>query len=403
MNINEKFKLLGVENAPGQEGCINSSNLDIRGLKIPGIPVDFSHGDVDAFPPIPGSLDLFVHGFQKGSKQAYTKYRGSSESLSYLSEKLTAFFHIKICEENIIITPGTQGALFLSVGSLISPGDKIAIVSPDYFANQKLAEFFDAEIIPVHMEYLTDCQKSGINLEELKMAFEKGAKVFLFSNPNNPTGAVYSFQEISEIAAIAKQYDVTIIVDELYSRQIFKEKIYTHLCAMKNCPENVITIIGPSKTESLSGFRLGVAVGPRSIINRMEKLQAIVSLRAPGYSQAVLKCWFSEPRGFMENRIKQHQFIRDNIVDLFKSVPGVSIRSTDGGSYVFPTIPDLDVDILTFVKIVKYLADVTVTPGTEFGRQYVHSIRLNFSQNPDAAIAAVKRIIEVLERYRSKK
>ena len=80
-----------------------------------------------------------------------------------------------------------------------------------------------------------------------------------------------------------------MIADELYSRLLYSDQTYTHICAAGIAPDKVVTILGPSKTESLSGYRLGIAFGAAHLIERAEKLQAIVSLRAPGYSQAVLQ------------------------------------------------------------------------------------------------------------------
>ncbi|MGR7911437.1 pyridoxal phosphate-dependent aminotransferase [Lysinibacillus capsici] len=267
-----------------------------------GIPVDFSHGDVDAFELIPGSLEVFNEGVHIGGRQAYTEYRGSKEIREELATKLSNFIGAEInADNNLIITPGTQGALFLAMGSTISRGDKVAIVEPDYFANRKLVEFFEGEIVPIQLDFFESVEKAGLNLSQLEEAFKAGVKLFLFSNPNNPTGVVYSEEEILRIANLAKEYEATLIVDELYSRQIFDNRTYTHLHAQKIVSsENLITIMGPSKTESLSGYRLGVAFGSAKIIDRMEKLQAIVSLRAAGYSQSVLKSWFSEPNGWME-------------------------------------------------------------------------------------------------------
>ena len=108
---------------------------------------------------------------------------------------------------------------------------------------------------------------------------------------------------------------------------------------MAERPDNMVTIIGPSKTESLSGFRLGAAFGNKDIILRMEKLQAIVSLRAAGYSQAGLGQWFNEPEGFMAERILAHQKIRDDLMERLMKVDGVSARKTEGGSYLFVKLP----------------------------------------------------------------
>ncbi len=399
--IEEKFAKLGVDNAPGQEILQQAVKLELKGENIPGRPVDFSHGDVDAFPPIPGALEEFIAGVKRGAVQAYTEYRGGGESRADVAKKLAAFAGVKICPDSqIIITPGTQGALFLAMGATVGRGDKVAIVQPDYFANRKLTEFFDGEMLPVGLDYMGAKDRAGIDLEQLEGAFKAGAKLFLFSNPNNPAGVVYTATEMLEIASLAKKYDVTVIADELYSRQIYDGRKYTHFCALDVDQDKVITIIGPSKMESVSGYRLGVAFGSPALIDRMEKLQAIVSLRAAGYCQAVLKNWFNEPAGWVEDRIARHQEIRDELLGMFRAVDGVAVRATEAGSYLFPRLPKMSVPLQDFIKILRAQAGVTVTPGTEFGPQFTDSFRLNFSQDRQAAADAIRRVIELIGRYR---
>ena len=344
--LDEKFQKLGVDNAPGQEVRRKDDACGLRGEKIAGRAVDFSHGDVDAHEPIPGSRELFDEAYRMGGCQAYTEYRGSLNIREYLAAKVSAFTGKKVDAENLIIAPGTQGALFLAMGSLVGRGDKVAIVEPDYF------------------------------------------------------GVIYSADEIKEIARLAQQYHVTVIADQLYSRQIFDGRRYTHLCNENIDSENIVTVMGPSKTESLSGFRLGIAFGAPRIISRMEKLQAIVSLRAAGYNQAVAKNWFSEPDGWMEKRVSDHQEIRDALLKKLAAIPGIEARPTEGGSYLFVKLPPLEVSIGEFVKALRLLADVTVTPGTEFGPQFTDSFRINFSQDKKAACDAIERIGAVAERYR---
>ena len=401
MTIQEKFERLGIDNAPGQEALQAAQALELRCGKLDGAPVDFSHGDVDAHVPTPGSFEVFAAGVEEGGAQAYTPYRGRKEILAHVAASLSAFTGAAIDPaQNVILTPGTQGALFLAMGANIMPGDKVAIVEPDYFANRKMVEFFGGEMVPIPMRYEAVRSGAGIDLDALERAFQAGATLFLFSNPNNPVGCVYSYDEITAIAAMAKRYGATLLVDELYSRQVYPGVPYTHLCAQKEIPENLITIIGPSKTESLSGYRLGVAFGTAEIIERMEKLQAIMALRCSGYNQAVFKTWFNEPEGWMAARVAAHQEIRDAILAQLEGVPGVFARPTEGGSYLFVTIPELDVSLHQFIRILRELAAVTVTPGTEFGPQFLHHFRINFSQDKDKAVAAIQRFLTVLELYR---
>ena len=401
--LTEKFRKLGTDNAPGQEvrhGNLRQT-LTLKGDDLPGTPVDFSHGDVDAFTPIPDSFNVFAAGVERGGAQAYTEYRGSLEIREELAKRLAVFTGAPIRgDEDMIITSGTQGALFLAVACTVARGTKVAIVQPDYFANRKLVEFFDGEMVPVQMDYLPAEGKANLDLSELENAFKAGVKVFLFSNPNNPAGVIYSSQEIRSIAELAEKYGVTVIVDQLYSRLLYAGQTYTHLRAQAIDQENVITILGPSKTESLSGYRLGVAFGSPTLISRMEKLQAIVSLRAAGYNQAVLMTWFAEPEGWMTERIAQHEAIRDDLLTRLRSVEGLQVRAPEAGSYLFPQLPQLEVSPGDFVHALRLQAGVTVTPGTEFSPHAGQSIRFNFSQNHKEAVRAVERTVEMINRYR---
>ena len=404
--INERFAKLGTDHAPGQEVRQSEAagDADLRGETLPGTPVDFSHGDVndDAFPPTPGALEEFVAGVHRGGSQAYTEYRGGAELRDSVAERLAAFTGRPVSgADELIITPGTQGALFLALGATVNPGDRVAIVRPDYFANRKLVEFLGGVVVPVRMDYLSRTDGAGLDLAGLEEAFRSGVRTFLFSNPNNPAGVVYSPDETARIAELATQYGVTTIVDQLYSRLLYPGNRYTHLRALSIDPSQVVTIMGPSKTESLSGYRLGVAFGASHIVERMEKLQAIVSLRAPGYSQAVLRTWFVEPGGWMDERIARHAALRDDLLGIFAAVPGLRVRTPQAGSYLFPCLPALDIPLHAFVRALRVQAGVTVTPGTEFSPDSTDSVRLNFSQNHETAVHAATRIAGMIDRYRT--
>ena len=217
--IEEKFAKLGVDNAPGQEVRLKDVDAGLIGDPIPGAQVDFSHGDVNAFPPLPSTLDLFCRGFRAGAEQAYTEYRGKRSLCEDVAAKLAAFTGAPVsAERELILTPGTQGALFLAMGANIVRGDKVAIVEPDYFANRKLVEFFEGELRPVPMDYFGAKEGAGLDLVKLEEEFSNGVKLFLFSTPNNPTGAVYSERELRAIGTLADKYGVKVICDELYAR-----------------------------------------------------------------------------------------------------------------------------------------------------------------------------------------
>ena len=405
-SIEERFAKLGTDHAPGQEVRQGDSSTggQLRGEVLSGRPVDFSHGDVndDAFPPAPGALDAFLAGEKRGGAQAYTEYRGRAELREQVARRLSAFTGRPIAAaEELIFTPGTQGALFLALGATVNAGDRIAIVRPDYFANRKLVAFLGAEVAPVRLDHLGHTDRAGIDLTQLEDTFKSGVRTFVFSNPNNPTGVLYSAEEVRTIAELANRYGVTVIADQLYARLVYPGKTFTHLAAAGIEPDQLLTIMGPSKTESLSGYRLGVAFGAARLIERAEQLQAIVSLRAPGYSQAVFGTWFAEPEGWLAERTAKHQAIRDDLVAIFRAVPGLSVRTPEAGSYLFPRVPKLSFTLHDFVRALRVQAGVIVTPGTEFSPDATDSIRLNFSQNHQAAVQGVERLVQLIERYRA--
>lgn len=105
----------------------------------------------------------------------------------------------------------------------------------------------------------------------------------------------------------------------------------------------------------------------------------------------------------MEARVAAHQAIRDDILAAFAKIPGVRVRPAEGGSYLFPQLPPLTLSLQEFIGALRSQAHVIVTPGTEFGPQYTDSFRINFSQDHDAAVAAVERIGQMIERYRAPK
>ena len=146
-------------------------------------------------------------------------------------------------------------------------------------------------------------------------------------------------------------------------------------------------------------FRVGVAVGPEWLIDRMEAILSIVSLRAGGYSQSVLRSWLAEPEGWLAERIEAHRRIRDGIVDRLSAVDGMFVRATEGGSYLFPRLPELTVPADRLIAELAEREGIVVTRGQEFGPGFDDCFRINFSQDPVRTADAIDRLARLVERY----
>ncbi len=211
---------------------------------------------------------------------------------------------------------------------------------------------------------------------------------------------VYSEGEIRAIADLAERYGATVIVDQLYSRLRYQGTTYTHLRAADIDPNRVLTIdeAHPRRNRSADTGSASPSASPR-IVERMERLQAIVSLRAAGYNQSVLATWLAEPNDRMAERIALHQAIRNDLLAKLKTVDGMAVRTPEAGSYLFPKLPPLSIDIADFIKALRFQASVVATPGSEFGPDSGSFVRLNFSQKHAEAIAAVDRMTTLIKRY----
>ena len=365
----EKFSKLGCDNAPGQEGRQKAAVLDLRGEKLEGRLVDFSHGDVDAHPPIPGTLSDFVTGVEKiGGHQAYTEYRGNGGIRGELAQKISAFTGSAIDpDQNIILTPGTQGALFLAVGANMVAGDKVAIVEPDYFANRKLVEFFGGEMVPVQMDYENAQDCAGLDLTQLEKAFQDGAKLFLFSNPNNPTGVVYSAGTLERMADILrakeKEYGTAIV---LISDEPYRELAYdgVEVPYVTGFYDDTVICYSYSKSLSLPGERIGYLVIPDELQDSKEVFNAATianrvmgCVNAPSLMQRVIKRCIDEQVN-LEAYDKNRNLLYNGLKDL-----GFVCIKPQGAFYLFVKSPEADEK--KFCEACKK-HNVLVVPGSSF-------------------------------------
>ena len=364
--------------------------------------VDFSHGDVDAFPPHPAAETAFAAALSEGGQAAYTQYRGNSGVRQRLSERLAALTGAPVDPENeLIITPGTQAGLFLSLASLVEHGDRVGIIEPDYFANRRIVRFLGAEAVPVRLDLFADPSRPVLDIRELRAALRTaGAHVLCLSNPNNPTGAVLPASTVAELAEMCVEDDVFVVMDQLYCRQIFTGPAFTHVRALPGMRTRCVTLAGPSKTESLSGYRVGTAIGPGWLIDRMEAVLSITCLRAPGYSQRVLDTWLAEEPGWLAGRVLAHRAIRDQILEMLRKLDGCRVREPEAGSYLFAQLPKLKVTTSEFFRELADREAVIVTPGSEFGHGFDDFFRINFSQDAEAAGAAIERLVTLARQAR---
>lgn len=359
--------------------------------------LDLTGADTHCFPPPDWVLSDFAEA-ASGGGPTYTPARGDGAVREAVAANLTRFLAVPVDpERRLILTPGTQAALFTAISALVEPGDLVVLPDPDYMLTERICRFFGATVERVSLT-LTDDGYADLDLDRLEELMRRRPRMFVFSNPNNPSGAVYSPGLIKQIAELAETYGVFVLADELYSRLVYDGRTATHIVDDERVRDSSLTLLGPSKTESLSGYRVGTAVGPDWMIDRMSDVLYVSAIRCPAYAQHTLKRWMSEDLDFVARRVAVYQELRDAAVSGLNSIPGITVPTPGGTSYVFPSFRELGVSDVEFCRLLKEEAGLVVNPGFQFGMNSSGHIRICFAQDPAALNDALARIGALVER-----
>ena len=356
--------------------------------------LDTTHFDTVRFPPPASALEHFSRAAADGS-QAYSGYRGHPQILNHVADVAGKFLGLDLnAKENVILTPGTQAGLFASLSARIESGSRVAVFDPDYLFTARILSFLDCEV--AYVPLVSSDGELGPDLEALEKEFQNGTKHLVFSHPNNPTGAVYSRALLEKIAELVSRYDVKVVVDELYSRLIYDGVTFTHLASLPGMQERVITLLGPSKTESLSGYRIGVVVGPAETMKAVENVLSITALRCPAYAQHCLLGWLNDDQQWLDGLIKDFDNLRKMTLEKLSEIPWLKVEQRDATAYAWVDVSALGLpdDVISQKLLVD--ANVLVSPGYQFGPSGKGKFRLCFARDEQEWAAALERINQVL-------
>jgi aspartate/methionine/tyrosine aminotransferase len=355
--------------------------------------IDTTHFDVTRFPPPDYALPAFVSAAGSGAS-AYTAYRGGPGIRDRCAKAICQLLAVSIDpERNLILTTGTQGGLFAVLSALVDAGDRVALTDPEYLFAERILRFLGAEVIRIPLQ--AGGGGPGVHLQLLEEAAAGGIRLFLTSKPNNPTGTVYSDETVQGIAGLAAAHDFLVVVDQLYCRLVYDEARFTHLAAEPGMDTRAVTLLGGSKTESLSGYRIGAVVASAEIIDSVEEVVAFSALRAPAYSQHVLSGWLHDDEAFVQDRVRQLRVLQRHAAERLRSIPGIGVEPGAGTAYLWPDVSGLGLTSLDAARLI-YDAGVVVSPGYQFGPSGKSRFRMCFAQDETRLDAALDRITAAL-------
>jgi aspartate/methionine/tyrosine aminotransferase len=356
--------------------------------------MDTTHFDTVRFPPPDWALQAFTAAACDGTA-AYTAYRGSSDVLRSCADSVSGLLGIELDpSRNLALTTGTQGALFATLSALINEGDVVALTDPEYLFVERMLRFLGAQVLRVGLVDGPDGPQ--VNLAELEGLARQGIRLFMTSNPHNPTGAVFTAETLHGVAALAVEHDFAVFVDELYCRLVYGSAPFTHIAALPGMAERTITSLGGSKTESLSGYRIGLVVAPAEIIDAVEQVLAICCLRAPAYSQHVLAHWLVDDHDFVARRVEELHALQAMTVSALRTVPGLTVTAGAGTAYVWPDVSALGLTDVEIAKTLQTRAGVVISPGYQFGPSGIGHFRTCYARDEAEWERALDGIVATL-------
>jgi aspartate/methionine/tyrosine aminotransferase len=350
---------------------------------------DLTHIDFGCFPAAHWFLDDIGKAIAD-PRAPYTPHGGDGQILAELRDRLGRVLQRSIQPGEIMLTTGVQNGIYLAFKSVIGPGDRVAVPDPDYILAQETAESAGATVSRIPVDWSTG--SASPDPAALAAAAADPVRAFFFTSPCNPTGAIWQVEALSALAATLVSPDGYLIADELYSRVVYGGP-FRHAAGLPGLRERVITLLGPSKVESLSGFRIGVAVGPREVIASMTTHMRLVTLRAPAYAQFSLRQWYSaHDEAFMAERTAQLRRLRDLVIGRLRQIEGVSVVAPAGGVYLFIKVNG------SGTRLAEALdrASIRVTEGRIFGPAGETSIRMCFAQREERLLPALDQMADII-------
>ncbi len=333
-------------------------------------PINLSIGQPDFDVPDP-IKNAAISAIQDGYN-GYTQTGGIPELRDKLKVKLEA--DRQKSYEDLIITSGVSGGLFLAFLTLINPGDEVLIPDPYFVSYKQLVHFVGGKTI-----FVDTYPDFSITKDRIEQAITPQSKILLLNSPNNPTGQVIPKTELIEIAQLAQKHNLIIVSDEIYDLFVYDETFHS----ISTYHPQTLLLSGFSKTFGMPGWRVGYAAGPKEIIQEMMKIQQYTYVCAPYPAQKALLNSLDHD---VSDEISNYKGKRDIVCGGLKS--DFDIQVPGGAFYVFPRVPHGDDQSFVEEAIAN---NVLIIPGSVFSERSTH-FRISFATSDER----LKKGIDIL-------
>jgi len=329
-------------------------------------------------------IDTAISGLQNG-KTKYTRGAGTMELCEAVSEYIAKHHGIEAPAEDIVVTPGAKQALLYSFLITTMPGDEAILLSPSWASYEPMLEFIGAK--PVHVQ--VNMENFHPDLGAIREAITDKTTMILINSPCNPTGAVFTPEEIAAIVEIAVEHDLWIVSDEIYGRMVWVDWPHVSPSTLPGGKERTIVVNGWSKSWAMTGMRVGFLTGPSEAMKAAVKSQANSASHIPTFmmdaARVALECEDSVLE-FNEEYLKRRKMMMDGL----DSIPGIRVPEPEGAFYVFADVTGTGMSDVEFADGaleagVQLIPASLITGGEGF-------VRVSYAADEDAIEEGLRRL-----------
>jgi aspartate aminotransferase len=384
-----------------QPSATLAAGAKARQLKAEGIHVfDFSLGEPDFITP-EHICQAAAKAMQAGQTH-YTPAGGTAELRAAVSRLYQKTYGVRYTPEQVIVSNGAKHSIHNALAATVGPGDEVIIPTPYWVSYSDLVTMTGARYVLVQTTH-----ESGFKMtpQQLRAAITPRSKLLMLNSPSNPTGTVYTRQELEALADVVLDSSLAVLSDEIYERLVYGDARATCFAALRpELPERTITVSGASKTYAMTGWRCGWAAGPAPVIKAMGNVQSQQTGCPCSVSQAAALAALEGDQECVEKMRREFEARRDLVCRRLSALPGVKCPTPGGAFYAFfnvashfgRTLGGKKVsDSLTFCQAALESAHVNLVPGSAFGAEGY--VRLSFAASREQINGGIDRLEQLLK------
>lgn len=335
----------------------------------------------------------------------YTAVEGTLPLRKAICEKFYKENNLSYDPTEIVVSTGAKQVIFEAFMATLNAGDEVIIPTPYWVSYSDMVLLFEGNPVFVPTTPQEEFKMSASSLEH---AITSKTKWLILNSPSNPTGMMYTYEELKSLAEVLRKYpQVYVLADDIYEHLVFDNLSFQTLAAVApDLKERILTVNGVSKTYAMTGWRIGFAGGPKPLINAISMLQSQSTSGACSIAQAAAIAALKGSKDFLKDFKASFEERRNFVVDSLNTIPGISCLKPNGAFYVYPSCQGIigkttpkGLVLKTDNDVAAYFleeAKVAVVPGSAFG--FSPYFRISYATSKNFLEAACLRIKESVQR-----